>query len=475
MPALLAPGPAVAIDFNPNNIISDQTIRDHRTMTLVELQRFLDQKGGLGQRFDIDPTDGLLKGTAQLIYDAAQRHQVNPQYLLALIQKESSAVETSEPRSAQLDFATGYGVCDDCSKSDSIALKNKGLANQIEAGAGFIKWFWENSASWGSLPHAGEARSIDGLTVTPANTATAALYGYTPHLHGNQLLVSIWNRWWGEVAPGQSRFPDGSLVRNEVNGQIALIRAGKLRVITSPTVLANRFGSIRPIDVNQYEYASLAENLGPPIRLVEPSLVRTEEDGRIWLLVNGHKRLVASPAAFVKIGFNPEELEDVDLEEISDYPEGLPLTVDSASPVGFLAQDPRSGGWWWVEDDYRHALHDRALLVLAFYNRPQRQLTAEQIDRLVIGEPAGFPDGSLIKGADDPTVYVISEGRRRPIASEAAFLSLGYRWTDIWTVSARALMIHQIGEPVDLPDQAAPMVADATGSSTTDLTGEPAD
>jgi hypothetical protein len=450
--AILAyPALGVAGEFNPNNVITDETIRNSRTMSLLEIQRFLDDKGGLGRQFDIDSEDGLLKGAAQLIYDAAQRNEVNPKYLLALIQKESSAVESSSPSPAQLEFATGYGVCDSCSKNDPIALKNKGFGKQVEAGAGFVKWFWENHTGWPSLPQPGEPRVIDGLTVVPANRATAALYGYTPHLHGNRLLNRIWVRWWGEGTSQETgiRYPDGSLVRNEETGQIALIRANKLRTITSPTVLASRFAGIRPINVSSYEFADLARFSGPPIRLVEPSIVRTEDD-RIWLLVNGERRLIASSAAFVKIGFNPEELEDVSLEEISDYPEGTPLTADSANPAGYLAQDPRSGGWWWIEDKERRALHDRALLQTTFLNKPRRTLTAAEIDSLLIGPAAQFPDGTLVKDPEDPTVYVISDRKRRPITSEAAFLSLGYRWTDIWTVSRRAVEAHQIGEIIDL-------------------------
>ncbi|MBN1585677.1 hypothetical protein JW899_04935 [Candidatus Uhrbacteria bacterium] len=441
------PSPGMTQGFDPNNVLNDRTIRDHWTMDFWQISAFLNQKGGLGKRFDVDPNDGLLKGAAQLIYDASQRHRVNPQYLLVLLQKESSAVETANPSQGQLDFATGYGVCDSCAKDDPAVVRHRGLAKQIDSGAGFVDWFWNEGVKSPSLPKPGEARRIDGLTVTPANMATAALYAYTPHLHGNRLIQSIWNRWWGE---GQGiGYPDGSLVRNEKTGQVGLVRAGKLRPITSPTVLKSRFAAVMPIDINEYDFAALAENTGPAIRLAEPSLARTE-DGTVWLLVHGKKRRLASPAAFVKIGFNPEEVEDVTSEEIEDYPEGVPLTAESASPTGYLVQYPRSGGWWWFDNDERHALHDRALLDLAFRGQPTRTMSAAQIDLTPMGEPAIFPDGSLIKSQDDPRVYVISLGQRRPIASESTFVSLGYRWQDIRTVSPKALGLHPIGEEINL-------------------------
>ncbi len=79
--SLVLPSVSSAQTFDPNNVISDAVIRNYQTMNLIDIHLFLNRKGGLGNKFDIDPIDGLLKGAAQLIYDASIRHEVNPQYL----------------------------------------------------------------------------------------------------------------------------------------------------------------------------------------------------------------------------------------------------------------------------------------------------------------------------------------------------------------------------------------------------------
>ena len=190
---LNAPLVAIAAEFNPEHIISDSAMRDSSTMDLVGIRQFLVAKGGLNGEFDIDPIDGILKNGSQLIYDAAQRYKVNPQYILALLQKESSIVETGRPTAQQRDWAAGYALCDGCNRNAPLPRKYKGLGKQIDAGAGWMDWYLKNAATLGKL-QAGQTRVTDGAQLTPSNLATAALYSYTPHAHGNRLLWSIMQR-----------------------------------------------------------------------------------------------------------------------------------------------------------------------------------------------------------------------------------------------------------------------------------------
>ena len=69
-------------------------MRNATAMSFEQISRFLAAKGGLARVTDIDAVDRRPKGTAQLIADAAMRYSINPKYILALIQKESSAVES---------------------------------------------------------------------------------------------------------------------------------------------------------------------------------------------------------------------------------------------------------------------------------------------------------------------------------------------------------------------------------------------
>jgi len=446
------PLPSSGVAFNPNYIMSDDEMRDAYAMSFREIYDFLEQKGGLNKQFAADADDGLLKGTAQLIDDAAKRYSINPKYVLVVLQKESGIVETAEPTEKQLDWAAGYALCDGCYKSSELAQKYKGFANQIDAAAGWMDWYMSNAPELTYLKQPRVTYTISNKDVTPANLATAGMYNYTPHLHGNKLFYNIWQRWWGEGV-GEIMFPDGTLIMNEETGAHAVIQGGKFRPIVSQSVLESRFGNRAPVVLGEYEFRALEEaNPGKPLSFPDLSIV-SDEHGVIYLLIGDERRPIASDEVFREIGFNPEEVEEVMLEDIEDYELGMMITLESAYPLGQLIQDSVTGGVWYVENGVRHAIWDRAILDARFGERSIIPAGPEELVEYEIGEPVTFPEGTLAKSPEDPAVFVISDGFRRRIPSEEVFLGYGYQWTSIVTCNNKALALHPMGEPLLLFDE----------------------
>lgn len=444
---MTAATPASAAIFNPHRIIDDEEMRRFDAMSYDDIKTFLAAKGNLGAVVDVDPADGLLKSAAQIVDDAAKRYKVNPKYLLALIQKESSAVESSSLSPRQLDWATGYALCDGCWKTAPLAQKYKGFAKQVDAGAGFIDWYYTSAEAQKSYRKPGETYVVSGTPVTPANVATAALYSYTPHLHGNRLLWSIWNRWFGDGMVGL-KFPDGTLIRNEKTGGVALMQGGKLRPILNQSVLTTRFNASTIVDLNEYDFDAMRKSLGGrPVRFPDLSLVR-DEFGTTYLLIGASKRRIVSAEAFAKIGFNPEEVEEVLAEDIVDYADAPPITHDSSYPLGELLQDTRTGGVYYAESGVKRPIWDRAVLAANFPGRPIVPAKAATLDALTTGEPMLLADGALVKAPDDPSVFVISGGKRRSIPTEETFRMFGYKFTNVLTASRKMLNLHPEGEPL---------------------------
>jgi hypothetical protein len=447
-----------ATAFNPNYILSDDEMRNSSAMNFQQLHEFLRQKGGLNKQFDVDAVDGLLKGAAQLIDDSAKRYHINPKYILVLLQKESGLVETGNPTKNQLDWAAGYALCDGCHKSNSLAQKYKGLAKQIDAGAGWVDWYMNNAQILTYLKQPGQTFTVSNSRVTPVNLATAALYNYTPHLKGNKLFWNIWQRWFGE-GTGEIRFPDGTLVMNDETGAYGLIQAGKFRPITNKSVLESRFGNQIPVILTEYEFRLLEEtNPGRPLLLPDLSLVR-DETGTIYLLLGTRRRPIASREVFRQIGFNPEEVENVESIDLEDYELTTPISLDETYPLGQLVQDKTTGGVWYIEGGFRHAIWDRAILLTRFKKQSIIQRLPEEIGQFELGDPLMFPDGILAKSPNDPAVFVISDGYRRRIPSEEVFLGFGYRWDSIVTCSDRALALHPEGEPLLLFEEPVTVAA----------------
>ena len=130
---ILAPSVFPALAFDPNYILSDDDMTNGFALDRNQIQAFLD-RGYLG---DYKTTDyaGVTRSATDIIWRAAQTHGISPKFLLVLLQKEQSLVEDDEPTQKQLDWATGYAVCDDCPMDDPAIQRWKGFGKQINSAA----------------------------------------------------------------------------------------------------------------------------------------------------------------------------------------------------------------------------------------------------------------------------------------------------------------------------------------------------
>lgn len=445
---LLSVPTVTATDFDPSYIITDQDVLDKNAMSQGSIQQFLaNQPGTLASYQTVsegkdengnDITNRTLTA-AEAFYEISQRWGVSPKVLLVLVQKEQSLVEDSTPSQKQYDWATGYAVCDSCSLSDPAIQRWKGFYKQVNSAAAQFEYY---------LSHPGEFRyqqgttyTIDDASVTPMTTATAALYNYTPHIHGNQLFHTIWKRYFGKS------HPDGSLLQVAGEAGVWYIQYGTRRPIQSKAALESRFNSTSIITVSKSDLESYS--VGWPISLANYSVVRSPTKF-MYLIVDDEKRPIMSAEVFKKIGWNPDEVEDVAATELDNFFEGMAITADSIYPEGILAQDSKTGGVYFVQDEIKYPIVAREIITVNFPGRKTIKLSPEELEAYTTGDPILFQDGTLIKPAEYSEVYVISNGKRLWIPDEATFVGLGYRWGNIITTSYEAVAKHPLG-PVLTP------------------------
>jgi hypothetical protein len=137
------------------------------------------------------------------------------------------------------------------------------------------------------------------------------------------------------------------------------------------------------------------------------------------------------------------------------------VALDDAFPGGALVQDKTTGGVFYAEGGEKHPILDAGVLQANFPGKPLLPLSPAELEKIPRGAPVRLNDGVLVKGPDDPSVYVIAGGLKRPIPSEDVFLGYGYRFSNVVTVSAKTLLLHDTGTPLELiPVEEPP--ADAT-------------
>jgi len=434
--------PSFSYAYNPDYLISDWDLTDPFALDFNQIQHFLN-RGYLGD-YKTENWEGDSKYAVSIIWDAAQYIGISPKVLLVMLQKEQSLIEDDNPSENQLNWAMGYGVCDSCSKSDPSIQRWLGFGKQVNSTAlqlidGYLADIEEDGSTQGKYGP-GIPVEIDGTTVTPANAATAALYAYTPHLHGNENFVTIWNRWF------ETEYPSGSLLKVAGQNGVYLIEYGYKRPIHSWSALLSRFNPDLIIEVSENTLANYAD--GQAINFPNYSLLQ-DESGQIYLLVDDSLRPFASTDVFHAIGFADDELVQITSDDVSAFEIGDTVTNSTQDPTGKLLRLTTNNALFYVRDGYRHIILDDIIAKLAYPNLQAVSALPVEVEQYKEAEPIKIPDGYLVKSADTPTVYVVSEGEIRAIASEQVFTSFGWSWDDILTVSQTALNLHRIGDSIN--------------------------
>jgi hypothetical protein len=439
----LIPAEDAANGFDPNAILDDRDIFDLGTMNLTALRSFLNQRGALG-RMKITDIDGVEKEPAEIIWRVATSYKVNPKYLLALLQKEQSLVEDPSPTQRQLDWAMGFGVCDSCSKEDPRIQAYKGFANQIEYAAKqhreryLFQLLGKGTTISGYAP--GKLAVVDGQNIKPVNNATAMLYTYTPHIHGNLNLWRIWRRWFS------LSFPDGTVAQGKSSKEIYLIRFGQKRLFKSKLAAASIIDPAKIVQVEDSQLTAYPDGL--PISFPNYSIIETE-DGKRYLIDGNAKRLIVTKEAFRRLGFIEDDIIEAKTSELAGYEDGRDLTVASQFPTGQLATGPDKK-LWYVADGIKREIQHPALINLYFKGRKSKSLTEKQLDTFRTIEPYLLRNGELVSGDKGTTVYVVENSLLRPIQSGTVFEELGWQWRNVIKVPEAVIELHQIGTVVEL-------------------------
>jgi len=434
---IFLPLPALGADyfFNPHYIISDEEMTNNNDLSRQEIQIFLESKNSYLADISLPDYNGVAKRPAEIIWQAAQESQISPRVLLTMLQKEQSLIEDPLPFQNQLDKATGYR-CFDNALCHPNAL---GFGKQVDGTAWQLQQYFSNPGGWSF--QVGQRYEIDGIFVTPLNQATANLYNYTPHYSGNQNFWRIWLAYWG------NNYPDGSLLKAQDDPGVWLIQYGQRRLIKSYPVFLSRFDPRKIIRVSRTDLEKY--DIGPDIKFYNYSLLRRPDTGAIYLLADDELRHIVSLDVFKSIGFNIEEVVNVNLEDLAGYKLGSDISVESVYPTGALLKNKTNSSVYYVENGVKHPIYAMEILTANFSKKVLTRVAPEELARYRTGDPVKFKDGELIKAANESEIYVVSDGKRRLIKNEKTFAKFGYNLYNIITTSRAGLEAQPLGADLE--------------------------
>ena len=284
-----------ADSFNPGRVIDDSIFANTSSMSASQIDSWINSMFGSTSCISTDhgfsapdptgysPSGGFTYGAnvsaGHVIYDASQAYGINPQVILATLQKEQSLVSGGAGCSTlAYAAAVGYGCPDsggqyNYSGVDLYAINGGtvtsvngtcvnsslkvGFSQQVIRAAwllkfgeqrseGNINWAvikggWNNSddprtcyggpmtegtfqiCPGGSSTFYDGYTTIDGRSVHIDTGATAALYWYTPHFSGNQHFWTIFNNWFGATTTNSYAHTLNFIRLNYYTGNVQVI------------------------------------------------------------------------------------------------------------------------------------------------------------------------------------------------------------------------------------------------------------
>ncbi len=313
--------------FNAGNIISDAKFTNYNSMDTAQIQQFLNQKNSVClkdtnkkyQSLVDDNGDGVVADggsesygrhspmtAAQLINAAAKIYKINPQVILATLQKEQGLITRSDCPAWRYNTALGYG-CPDSAPCDNSAF---GFTRQIDYGTYHFRGYFNDSLTFVPFSTGNHRiyynpnQSCGSSIVNIQNRATASLYSYTPYqpnaaalaagygeapcgAYGNRNFFLFFNDWFGSTYFPQ---PAGAqLYRQSSNGKIYLIANNKRFYIPSPSVMSNynlsQYGTVSASDSN----IAAIEDGGTLSNIIISG-------GNVYLINNGNKHHITAPS-----------------------------------------------------------------------------------------------------------------------------------------------------------------------------------
>ena len=458
--------PAQALDgskFDPGLIISDSVFYDFGTMTVEEIQRFLESQvpvcksGSAGmpclRNFKADTPEKSAEpgkcaympaqtniSAAQIIYNISRACGINPRVLLVTLQKEQGLVQASIPSPYMYKAAMGYG----CPDSDPGICGKVwiGLFNQLYKAAGQFQWYGDPAGSFTYL-RPGRTVSIDynpdakkncgKKTFTLKSQATANLYYYTPFVpnkaaldnlrglgdtcsaYGNRNFWRYYWDWFGSPIGGgfllKSSTSDPYFISNDVKYPLA------------DKTLVNELAPLGPLGEISQDYLDSFPTGIPMSRIVKTPAYNGIS---VYFFISGGKKYVfANCDQATNMGLDCTKAVELTRVQLDALPTGQ-FRPDIKAVVKSQAAAPATPSYFLVTDTKKYPLDCAKAVNMGFDCTKAVEYTQAQLDALatIRLSLAGLGISAMLTNTDGSRV-LIQNGLKREVLDDASLNAIG--------------------------------------------------
>lgn len=444
------------VGFNPGRIIDDNVFTNATSMSATDIKNFLNSKVPLCDTNGTAPATEFGRpdlthaqyaaasgwsappyrclrdytengvSSAQIIYNMAQKYQINPQVFIVLLQKEQGLVTDTWPLPSQYRTATGYG-CPDTAPCDS---QYYGLTNQLDWSGLMFRSILNNDPNWYTPYILGNNyiqwnpnKACGGTTVYIENRSTQALYNYTPYqpnqaalnagygtgdscsAYGNRNFYLYFRDWFGyHSGPAAFTVPGSSTIYVPVDGY----------KLTVPYMAAMQDYGISA-DAVQAVSQSYADSIPPPPSGISTSISHVvkspydndEDGGSVYLISRGKRYQFQSMQQFYDFGFKESDISYLPLSYIFSLRTAGMLPNFITSPYGSVFK---------VENGKKREIFEYSTYITQNPSDTVAQLSYFLVDKIPSGTPITdrpimiqYPNSSAVTLYQNDTYYMIPD------------------------------------------------------------------
>lgn len=445
---------ALSIDqgFDPNKLIDDKVFSDIQTFGGASgIQKFLESKNSVLANTSpeflarlkeptlpalkttlLDPQPNLsrLRTAAELIWDAAQSSGLNPQVILATLEKEQGLVGSRFSKEGSLQTAIDHAMGLNC--GDAVACWNlfpgfyyQLFGNVDSSGNKYLgapQSLMKSFSTPGGRGPSGDGKvykvgdivpllntqgGYEGVpseqTVMLANNATAALYRYTPHVfNGNYNFWKFFNTWF--------KYANGTVMHVGSDASTYIIQNGSRLLLPQFVAQARAIDmgkaiTVSPTELENYPQAGV---YGP----ADNTIVTVAGDAQKYVFLDNVKHPV-SDFVIQQRKLNPANSLAITAAEAQLFTQGDVLTPSDGTVVRGQSKPEV-----YIVDAGKLKMY--SAFTFKQYN------VAKKVQLVSDGEIATYPkqgfvapmDGTLVKATNNAAVYEVGQGSLHPMSAE---------------------------------------------------------
>lgn len=230
------------------------------------------------------------------------------------------------------------------------------------------------------------------------------------------------------------RKPNRELIRVRNNPTVYVVEDGVKRPIPSPAVLYSQglsFGNISEVDQNEAD--TYAD--GNAICYADGAIVREKNRNEVYVIANGEKKHIEDQTSFSALGYNWGNVVEVEPGVLNLYRNRVAMRSDSIHPEGALIREEGTNTVYLIEGGKKKPISSLNIFNARRLNWDKVLVVDEaQMNKFQLGANLRYPDGALVRDRAGK-VYKMDQGKKRWIRSGDDFTGAGYKAEDIIDVT----------------------------------------